>query len=105
VQPLAEMSQHEYESEECGFGEVTTVDLSLGLDQELIQDPNQPKRDLVGPFRCGRCLGYINQHSKFIAGGHKVECTMCGFTTDTPAEHFSVANDGDGKIANPVGLP
>jgi len=50
-------------------------------------------------------LGYINQHSKFIAGGHKVECTMCGFTTDTPAEHFSVANDGDGKIANPIGLP
>jgi hypothetical protein len=29
---------------------------------------------------------------------------MCGFVTNTPAEHFSVANS-DGKIANPIGKP
>lgn len=99
------MSQFEYDLEECGYGEVPTVDLSLGLQPELIQDPNQPKRDLVGPFRCGRCLGYINLHSKFISGGHKVECTMCGFITDTPPEHFSAANDGNGKIIDTTGKP
>ena len=30
------MSQFEYELEECGYGEVPTVDLSLGLQPELI---------------------------------------------------------------------
>ena len=30
---------------------------------------------------------------------------MCGFITDTPPEHFSAANDGNGKIIDTTGKP
>ena len=42
----------------------------------------------IGPFRCSRCLGYMNVHTIFSELGHKAQCNLCGTINDVPPEHF-----------------
>eukprot|EP00871_Galdieria_phlegrea_P002596 jgi/Galph1/3337/GphlegSOOS_G1955.1 len=50
-----------------------------------------PRVDLgsVGPLRCQRCQGYANPGFRFIEGGRKFRCNLCGFVNDVPPEHFA----------------
>lgn len=90
VQPLAERLA-EYNSPEANYGEIPVSDLTGSGDSK------------VGPFRCTRCQGYINLHSKFTNDGQKVTCNLCGFSVETPAEHFgSVDIHGRRVDGNPA---
>lgn len=37
-----------------------------------------------GILRCGRCRGYVNPGFKFIDGGSKFKCNLCGTISDVP---------------------
>ena len=40
-----------------------------------------------GPLRCGRCKAYINPFMRFVDGGRRLQCNMCGFVNDCPREY------------------
>jgi hypothetical protein len=40
-----------------------------------------------GPLRCGRCKAYINPFMRFVDGGRRFQCNMCGFVNDCPREY------------------
>ncbi|CAG9315859.1 unnamed protein product [Blepharisma stoltei] len=46
------------------------------------------------PFRCNRCLAFINPHFRFVEGGRKCICNICGLVQDNSDEYF---NDRDNK--------
>ena len=43
---------------------------------------------LGGPLRCRRCKAYINPNVKFVDGGRKFICNLCGVDTEVPPEYF-----------------
>ena len=49
-----------------------------------------------GVVRCRRCRTYINAFVKFIDGGRRWRCNVCGLANDVPADYFCEL-DGEGK--------
>jgi protein transport protein SEC24 len=73
VQPLAEMTQQEYQYEIA--------------DVPLIDNGEE------GPFRCHRCKAYVNPFMQFIEGGTKATCNLCLYTNDVPVNYQSQLNE------------
>lgn len=42
----------------------------------------------TGPVRCSRCKAYINPFNKWVEGGNKFQCALCGGTTPCPPSYF-----------------
>jgi len=84
VQPLAEMSPEEIESEQANFGEVPVIDLSSDSGQE------------ISPFRCRACQGFMNLHTRFSVDGQQATCHLCETVTPVTSEHFGLI-DQHGK--------
>eukprot|EP00358_Blepharisma_japonicum_P005435 CAMPEP_0202940746 /NCGR_PEP_ID=MMETSP1395-20130829/862_1 /ASSEMBLY_ACC=CAM_ASM_000871 /TAXON_ID=5961 /ORGANISM="Blepharisma japonicum, Strain Stock R1072" /LENGTH=566 /DNA_ID=CAMNT_0049635397 /DNA_START=107 /DNA_END=1808 /DNA_ORIENTATION=- len=45
------------------------------------------------PFRCNRCLAFVSPHFRFVEGGRKCICNICGLVQDTPDEYFNDRNN------------
>ncbi|CAM9362446.1 unnamed protein product [Phaeothamnion confervicola] len=41
----------------------------------------------AGPPRCTRCRGYINAHARFLTGGERWECNLCGMPNQVPVPY------------------
>ena len=62
--------------------------LPFGLAVQPLADlhPEDEKTHLAtttnpdGPVRCNRCKGYINPACRFVDGGRKFICNLCGFS-------------------------
>ena len=48
-----------------------------------------------GTIRCSVCRGYINPFFKFIEGGAKFQCNLCGTINPVP-EYYQCNLDSDG---------
>ncbi|ORY79388.1 Sec23/Sec24 trunk domain-domain-containing protein [Protomyces lactucae-debilis] len=46
-----------------------------------------------GPPRCSRCRTYMNPAMRFISGGARFTCNICGFASETPAEYYAAADN------------
>lgn len=55
---------------------------------EVYNEDEQPARIESSPFRCTRCMAYVNPFFKFIDGGRKCICNICGLTLDTPESYL-----------------
>ncbi len=53
----------------------------------------------VGVVRCKDCRGYINPFVRFMDGGSRWACNLCGLSNDVPAAYFS-SIDATGKRAD-----
>ena len=51
---------------------------------DLNSEDEQPSVIEGNPFRCSRCMAYVNPFFKFVDGGSKVVCNICGMKLDTP---------------------
>ncbi len=67
VQPLAELTQMEYQYE------MTDVPIADHGEE--------------GPFRCQRCKAYVNPYFQFIEGGMRATCNLCSFTNEVPVSY------------------
>lgn len=52
----------------------------------------------VGPFRCSKCMAYMNLHTVFENNGQKAKCNLCLFVNDVPAEHFGLTDEMGKRI-------
>lgn len=43
----------------------------------------------TGPARCTRCAAYVNPFVRFLEGGRKMVCNICGHWSEVPADYFS----------------
>ncbi|KCV72359.1 hypothetical protein H696_01752 [Fonticula alba] len=41
-----------------------------------------------GPVRCGRCLAYINPHSRFVDNGSSYICALCGLKNEVTGDFY-----------------
>lgn len=58
--------------------------------QSAFDPPPSPSgEEDVGPPRCDRCRGYINPWVRFIDGGRKWTCNLCGADNPVPHAYFS----------------
>lgn len=53
-----------------------------------------------GPLRCDRCRAYANPGFRFMSSGAKYSCNLCGFSGDTPSEHYSAVDPATGYRAD-----
>jgi protein transport protein SEC24 len=51
---------------------------------ELKNNEESPAQAEGIPFRCSRCLAYVNPYFRFSDGGRKVVCNICGLSQDCP---------------------
>jgi protein transport protein SEC24 len=51
---------------------------------ELPPEDDQVQKTLSSPFRCTKCMAYINSFFKFIEGNQKCICNICGMVLNTP---------------------
>ncbi|OMJ77443.1 hypothetical protein SteCoe_22962 [Stentor coeruleus] len=51
---------------------------------ELPQDDEQIQKIESPPFRCTRCLAYVNTFFKFTDSGRNCTCNICGLSLDIP---------------------
>lgn len=72
VQPLAAISQLEVDS---------------GLEAIPEVDNSQP------PFRCDKCMAYVNPYFKFLDGGQKAQCNLCDQQMQVPDHYFCSTNE------------
>jgi protein transport protein SEC24 len=49
--------------------------------------------DAEGPFRCGKCGGYINPGFSFVEGGAAMLCNLCGNINPVGNSIYSYNND------------
>jgi len=49
-----------------------------------------------GVVRCRRCRTYVNAYVKFLDGGRRWRCNVCGLANDVPADYFCEL-DADGR--------
>ncbi|OAD76143.1 hypothetical protein PHYBLDRAFT_123428 [Phycomyces blakesleeanus NRRL 1555(-)] len=69
--------------------------LPLGLIVQPLADLHQAdvqvplaSTSAEGPVRCQRCKGYINPWCRFVDGGRKFMCNLCGFDNEVPSDYF-----------------
>ena len=79
----------------------TKAALPIGaIIQPLAQPAEQPVPIVnfggSGVVRCRRCRTYINAFVKFIDGGRRWRCNVCGLANDVPSDYFCEL-DGDGR--------
>ena len=78
------------------------ANLPIGaIIQPLAPTPSDAELPLVNPgasgvVRCRRCRTYVNAFVKFIDGGRRWRCNVCGLVNDTPADYFCEL-DGEGR--------
>lgn len=53
-----------------------------------------------GPLRCDRCRAYANPGFRFMSSGAKYSCNLCGFSGDTPSEHYAAVDPATGYRAD-----
>ena len=58
----------------------------------------------TGVVRCRRCRTYINAFVKFLDGGRRWRCNVCGLSNDVPADYFCEL-DGDGRRRDRLDRP
>ena len=90
----------------CGAMPVSTATknkagLPIGaIIQPLAQPADQPvplvNFGQVGVVRCRRCRTYVNAFAKFIDGGRRWRCNVCGLANEVPPEYFCEL-DGEGN--------
>lgn len=51
---------------------------------ECQPDDDPVQRIETNPFRCTRCVAYVNSFFKFLDSGRKCVCNICGLSQDTP---------------------
>ena len=79
----------------------TKAALPIGaIIQPLAQPAEQPVPIVnfggSGVVRCRRCRTYVNAFVKFIDGGRRWRCNVCGLANDVPADYFCEL-DADGR--------
>lgn len=79
----------------------TKAALPIGaIIQPLAQPPECPVPIVnfggSGVVRCRRCRTYVNAFVKFIDGGRRWRCNVCGLANDVPADYFCEL-DADGR--------
>jgi len=58
-----------------------------------------------GPLRCDRCRAYANPGFRFTSAGAKYSCNLCGFSGDTPSEHYATVDPATGFRADAATRP
>ena len=55
------------------------------------QEPGDDPVPMISrpPFRCTRCFAYVNPHFRFVEGGRKVVCNICGLVQESPEDYFA----------------
>lgn len=84
---------------QCGIDENTQK--STGLPLAAVWQPLAdvgPGEDIIpiinkALFRCNRCLAFVNPHFRFVEGGRKCVCNICGLVQEAPDEYFADRNN------------
>lgn len=71
------------ESTKLCIGAIIQPLADMAPGEEAIRIVDYPE----GPLRCDRCRGYVNPFFKFIDGGQKFICNLCGTTNDVPVNY------------------
>ena len=79
----------------------TKAALPIGAVIQPLANPPEMPVPLVnfgqtGVVRCRRCRTYVNAYVKFIDGGRRWRCNVCGLANDVPADYYCDL-DPDGR--------
>lgn len=74
--------------------------LPLGMVVKPFAERDVPIADFatVEPFRCRRCMAFINPQFLFSNGGSRAVCNMCQFPNSVPAEYFQPTDFNGARV-------
>ncbi|AOW05398.1 Sec23/Sec24 trunk domain-domain-containing protein [Yarrowia lipolytica] len=74
--------------------------LPLGMVVKPFAERDVPVADFsqIEPFRCRRCMAFINPQFLFSNGGSRAVCNMCQFPNAVPGEYFQPTDHNGARV-------